>query len=49
MVKEDFNTLSFDLTDGIGHIVINQPPSNMMTVEFFLELGLLVLLRGTVG
>jgi len=42
IVKVDFNTLSFDFTDGIGHIIIDQPPSNMMTVEFFLELGLLV-------
>jgi enoyl-CoA hydratase len=37
-----FNTLSFDFSAGIGHIVINQPPSNMMTVEFFLELGQLI-------
>ena len=42
MKNENFKTLSFDLTDGIGHIVISQPPSNKMTVEFFLELGLLV-------
>ena len=41
-MKKDFNTLSFNLTDGIGHIVINQPPSNVMSVEFFLELGQLV-------
>ena len=42
MRKEKYNTLTFEFTGGIGHIIINQPPSNMMTVEFFLELGLLV-------
>jgi enoyl-CoA hydratase/carnithine racemase len=42
MLKDIYNTLLFDFTDGIGHIILDQPPSNMMTVEFFLELGLLV-------
>jgi enoyl-CoA hydratase/carnithine racemase len=42
MNTEKYNTLLFDFTDGIGHIIMNQPPSNMMTVEFFLELGQLV-------
>jgi enoyl-CoA hydratase/carnithine racemase len=42
MVKDNFNTVLFEFNDGIGHIVINQPPSNTMTVEFFLELGQLV-------
>jgi enoyl-CoA hydratase/carnithine racemase len=42
MNSERYKTILFDLTGGIGHIVINQPPSNIMTVEFFLELGLLV-------
>jgi enoyl-CoA hydratase/carnithine racemase len=41
-MNDSFNTIYFDFTDGIGHIIINQPPSNMMTVEFFLELGQLV-------
>ena len=39
---DQYNTLLFDFSDGIGHIVINQPPSNTMTIEFFLELGRLV-------
>ena len=42
MSNERYNTILFDFTDGIGHIVINQPPSNVMTVEFFMELGMLV-------
>jgi enoyl-CoA hydratase len=42
MNGEQYHTILFDLTDGLGHIVINQPPSNIMTVEFFLELGQLV-------
>jgi enoyl-CoA hydratase/carnithine racemase len=37
-----YNTILFDLHSGIGHIIINQPPGNMMTVEFFLELADLV-------
>ena len=32
-----FTTLTFDLSDGIGHIVLNQPPSNEMTLSFFSE------------
>jgi enoyl-CoA hydratase/carnithine racemase len=42
MSSERYHTILFDFTDGIGHIVINQPPSNIMTVTFFLELGMLV-------
>jgi enoyl-CoA hydratase/carnithine racemase len=42
MSSEHYHTILFDCTEGIGHIVINQPPSNIMTVEFFLELGMLV-------
>jgi enoyl-CoA hydratase/carnithine racemase len=41
-VDHNYKTILFDFHDGIGHIIINQPPSNMMTVEFFVELGLLV-------
>lgn len=37
-----YNTILFEFADGIGHIILNRPPSNMMTVEFFSELGLLV-------
>ena len=40
--SQQYRTILFDFTDGIGHIVMNQPPSNIMTVEFFLELGQLV-------
>ena len=42
MSIEQYRTILFDFTDGIGHIVINQPPSNMMTLEFFSELGMVV-------
>jgi len=37
-----YNTIKFTLDDGIGHLVLSQPPSNAMTLEFFLELGILV-------
>jgi enoyl-CoA hydratase/carnithine racemase len=36
-----YNTLSFQLEDGVGHIEFNQPPSNEMSLGFFSELGLL--------
>jgi enoyl-CoA hydratase/carnithine racemase len=41
-VTTKYNTIEYDFHDGIGHLVINQPPSNTMTVEFFMELGFLV-------
>jgi len=34
----EFHTISFELSnDGIGHLLLNQPPANSMTVEFFRE------------
>ncbi|MBE0648084.1 MAG: enoyl-CoA hydratase/isomerase family protein [Bacteroidales bacterium] len=36
-----FNTIEWDVTDRIGHLVITQPPSNKMTVSFFRDMGLL--------
>lgn len=36
-----FSTLSFEVSDGIGHIVLNQPPSNEMTLSFFSEFALM--------
>lgn len=42
MRNEKYGTLIFEFTGGIGHIIMNQPPSNMMTLEFFSELGMLV-------
>jgi enoyl-CoA hydratase len=36
------NTLFFDINEGVGHVVMNQPPANQMTIEFFMELGVLV-------
>jgi enoyl-CoA hydratase len=40
-MESEFHTLSFDITDGIGHLVLNQPPGNRMTVEFFSEFNIL--------
>jgi len=38
----NYNTITFDLVDGIGHIILNQPPSNVMNLLFFRELSDLV-------
>ncbi len=37
-----YSTISFDLTDGIGNLALNQPPSNHMNGLFFAELEKLV-------
>ncbi|MCX6250623.1 MAG: enoyl-CoA hydratase/isomerase family protein [Bacteroidetes bacterium] len=34
-----YRTISYEQIDQIGHLVLDQPPSNKMTVEFFAELG----------
>ena len=39
MPFSQYKTISFSLSDGIGHLELNQPPSNHMTVGFFMELG----------
>ena len=39
MTNLHFKTISFTLSGGIGHIEMNQPPSNHMTVGFFMELN----------
>ena len=39
MTETVYKTISFTLNKGIGHIELNQPPSNHMTVGFFMELG----------
>jgi enoyl-CoA hydratase/carnithine racemase len=39
MTLPGFATLDLSLTDGIGHLVLKQPPSNSMTLEFFREFG----------
>jgi enoyl-CoA hydratase/carnithine racemase len=36
---KNYRTISYHKTDQIGHLVLDQPPSNKMTVEFFSELG----------
>lgn len=36
-MNQSLNTISFNITDGIGHIELIQPPSNLMTSEFFTE------------
>jgi enoyl-CoA hydratase/carnithine racemase len=33
----NYRTLTFELDHGIGHIILDQPPSNKMTVDFFSE------------
>jgi len=35
------NTISWKIENGIGHLVLNQPPANTMTRDFFDELNLL--------
>jgi enoyl-CoA hydratase/carnithine racemase len=34
-----YKTFSLSFADSIGHLVLDQPPSNRMTVEFFSEFG----------
>jgi enoyl-CoA hydratase len=36
-MKETRHTIAFNLTDGIGHLELTQPPANQMTAEFFSE------------
>lgn len=33
-----FKTISFELKDGIGNLILDQPPSNSMNTQFFKEL-----------
>ena len=43
IVKNNLNTISFEISDdGVGHMVMNQPPANQMTMEFFSEFTLFV-------
>jgi enoyl-CoA hydratase/carnithine racemase len=42
MTDQLFKTIAFSMKNGIGHIELNQPPSNHMTVGFFMELERLV-------
>jgi len=37
-VSLNFHTIKWSVVDRIGHLVLNQPPSNTMTVEFFREM-----------
>lgn len=37
MTIPSFSTFDLKMVDGIGHLVLNQPPSNKMTMEFFRE------------
>jgi len=34
-----YKTLLFEVNDGVGHLILNQPPSNRMSLEFFSELA----------
>jgi len=38
----EYNTITFSISDSIGHLVLSQPPSNRMTLAFFGELSDLV-------
>jgi len=31
------NTIHYSIVEGMGHLMLNQPPSNKMTLDFFLE------------
>jgi enoyl-CoA hydratase len=41
-MKQTQHTLAFNITDGIGHLELNQPPANQMNAEFFAEFDELV-------
>jgi len=34
-----FHTIEWSVVDGIGHLVMAQPPSNRMTLDFFVEMA----------
>lgn len=42
MKKKYYKTIKFKLSDTIGHLVLDQPPSNKMTFAFFAELNHLI-------
>lgn len=37
-MSQTFNTITWSVVDRIGHLVLDQPPSNLMTVTFFREM-----------
>jgi enoyl-CoA hydratase/carnithine racemase len=37
-MSDSYKTLSFEMIHGIGHLILDQPPSNKMTIDFFTEL-----------
>lgn len=36
-MTERYKTITFELVHGIGHLILDQPPSNKMTIDFFTE------------
>lgn len=42
MKKKYYKTIKFELADTIGHLILDQPPSNKMTLAFFEELNHLI-------
>ena len=42
MKHREYHTIKFTITDTMGHLVLDQPPSNKMTLDFFNELYHLV-------
>lgn len=41
MTETEFHTIEWSVVDRIGHLVLNQPPSNKMSVELFAEMSML--------
>jgi enoyl-CoA hydratase/carnithine racemase len=41
-MKQTQHILAFNITEGIGHLELNQPPANQMNAEFFAEFNELV-------
>jgi enoyl-CoA hydratase len=41
-MTSNYRTFSFNLTNGIGHLVLDRPPANQMTLEFFSEFNRMV-------
>jgi enoyl-CoA hydratase len=42
-----YKSLDWKVMDEVGHLVINQPPANAMTLDFFVELDNLIKIIGT--
>lgn len=36
-MSEKYKTISFEMVHDVGHLILDQPPSNKMTIDFFSE------------